>query len=355
MRKRILYILFGVSVFVFVKAQDIHFSQFNEHPALINPALTATNGKYRAYLGYKNQWRTVSTPYKTYGASFEFQPVDGPWKKSKRKLAKNYREQNIGRLGMGLSVYRDKAGDGDMGLTQVNLSVATFVPTGHWSYLSFGIQGSSASRRSNAANFIYPNQYNGSGYDAGMNSGENVTGDKFKYADFSAGMLWSYSYVEKNFANSKQIKFRLGGSAYHLTQPDLQTIGNRAEKLLMKYVAHGDMVFSLGKSQVALAPSFLVQVQGPSSELIVGSLLKYYVTNGTKFTGKAKSTCLNFGVFYRTEDAVILNFAILYQEQYSFGLSYDLNISPLREASRVRGGLEFALRITPQEDYLFRK
>lgn len=353
--KKYIYIVIGLCFFVGLNAQDIHFSQFNEHPALINPALTATNGKYRAYMAYKNQWRTVSTPYKTYGASFEFQPVDGPWKKSKRKLAKSYREQNIGRLGLGLSVYKDKAGDGEMGLTQVNLSVATYVPTGHWSFLSFGVQGSSASRITNSANFIYPNQYSGSGYDAGLNSGEDVPSDKYRYTDFSAGLLWSYGYVEKGFSNNKQLRAKLGASAYHITQPDLRTIGNKAEVLLMKYVAHGDMVFSLGKSQVALAPSFLVQLQGPSTEIIVGSFLKYYATNGTKFTGKAKSTCLNFGVFYRYEDALILNFMLQYQEQYSLGLSYDLNLSPLREASKVRGGLELALRITPQEDYLFRK
>ena len=54
-----------------IKAQDLHFSQFNENPSLINPALTGANSVMRASAVYRDQWRTVTVPYKTYGVSFE--------------------------------------------------------------------------------------------------------------------------------------------------------------------------------------------------------------------------------------------------------------------------------------------
>ena len=38
-------------------AQDFHFSQYNENPALVNPALTGATSALRASLVYKDQWR----------------------------------------------------------------------------------------------------------------------------------------------------------------------------------------------------------------------------------------------------------------------------------------------------------
>jgi len=39
-------------------AQDVHFSQSNMTPLLVNPALTGVyGGTHRAFLNYKNQWR----------------------------------------------------------------------------------------------------------------------------------------------------------------------------------------------------------------------------------------------------------------------------------------------------------
>ena len=52
-------------------AQDIHFSQYNETPSLLNPALTGTQYVIAASAIYKDQWRSVTVPYKTFGASYE--------------------------------------------------------------------------------------------------------------------------------------------------------------------------------------------------------------------------------------------------------------------------------------------
>jgi type IX secretion system PorP/SprF family membrane protein len=337
-----------------LKAQDMHFSQFNEHPSLMNPALAGAGRNYRASLANKTQWKKVSTPYKSFGVSLDGKILSGSWKRAD-DLPKKHREQNIGRLGAGLSIYRDKAGDGDMGLTQSNLSLATFLPTGHWSFISVGLQASLALRRMDATSLVFPNQYNGTGYDADMNSGENIPFDRYRYFDFAAGALWSYGYVEKKFLSSSERRARFGAAAYHITQPNLRVIGRTSEKLFMKLVVHGDMLFSLRNSYLALAPSFLFQMQGPSKEILVGGMLKYYTSTNTHFTGMKKSTCLNYGLYYRSQDAIMLQFLLEYEEQYAIGLSYDLNISPLHKASRYRGGLEFTLRITPQEEFLYQK
>ena len=53
------------------KAQDIHFSQFNETPVLLNPAMSCTAFDTRIIANYKNQWASVSSPFQTYGISIE--------------------------------------------------------------------------------------------------------------------------------------------------------------------------------------------------------------------------------------------------------------------------------------------
>ena len=79
------------------KAQDIHFSQFNETPVILNPALSCTAYDTRVIANYKNQWASVSSPYLTYGLSLE--------KTLKHlKLKKSY-------VGTSFTIYNDKAGD----------------------------------------------------------------------------------------------------------------------------------------------------------------------------------------------------------------------------------------------------
>ena len=49
-----------------VFAQDIHFSQFNQAPARLNPALTGQFvGGYRIAGIYRSQWASVTVPYST--------------------------------------------------------------------------------------------------------------------------------------------------------------------------------------------------------------------------------------------------------------------------------------------------
>ena len=90
-------------------------------------------------------------------------------------------------------------------------------------------------------------------------------------------------------------------------------------------------------------------------EIVAGMTVKYFTTESTKFTGVKKTTAWDFGLFYRNTDAIITQIMLEYEEQYAFGFSYDINISSLRHASRYRGGPEFVIRITPQDDYLFQR
>ena len=54
--------------------QDPHFSQFYSSPLTLNPAMTGVfAGETRMAMTYRNQWRTVSTPFTTATVACDFQ------------------------------------------------------------------------------------------------------------------------------------------------------------------------------------------------------------------------------------------------------------------------------------------
>ena len=52
--------------------QDIHFSQFARSPMNLNPGMSGRfEGDWRLVANSRQQWRSVSNPYRTFGGSFD--------------------------------------------------------------------------------------------------------------------------------------------------------------------------------------------------------------------------------------------------------------------------------------------
>ena len=188
-----------MSLFNFLQSQDFHYSQFNENPSLVNPALVGSSHVFRASLVYKDQWRSVTTPYSTFGVSIDAKIKPRNWEKVDAKRGMIFKKASSRTAG-GLSVYNDLAGDGRLGTLQVNLSYAMSFPLTNLSSLTFGLQGSLVQRKVDNSKIIYSVQYNGSGYDINLPSGEPYARQSFLYPDFGGGALWSYGHNEKSIA-----------------------------------------------------------------------------------------------------------------------------------------------------------
>ena len=52
-------------------AQDLHFSQVDQIPLLVNPALTGSEAQIRAGINYRNQWKSLASPFQTMAAGFD--------------------------------------------------------------------------------------------------------------------------------------------------------------------------------------------------------------------------------------------------------------------------------------------
>ena len=340
----IVFLLFTILLCTFKKevinAQDIHFSQYQQTPQLINPALTGALSVLRATLIYKNQWGSVTSPYKTLGVSIENRFKA---KQKKGEALPTNDEVPFRRFAAGLSFYSDKAGDGNMGLTQANLSFATFVPTTENSSLSAGLQVSLIQRSVNFTKLMFSDQYNGTSYDAGLSNGESASSQNFTYPDIGGGLNWNYGFSESLRESESKLKANIGASVYHINKPKLEYLYGSTEKLDMKFIMHADFLIGLSQPNLALAPSVIYTLQGPSRELIVGMMLKYYLIQGPRYYGVKASSALGFGITYRNKDAAIASLLFEYGH-YGIGCSYDLNISKLNSASRLKGGPEVFLR-----------
>jgi type IX secretion system PorP/SprF family membrane protein len=307
------------------KAQDIHFSQFSSSPLTLNPGHTgAFDGDFRAAINFKDQWKTIANPYRTLAFS-----VDAPILKD---------VITDGAISAGLGILSDKAGDLDVGTTQLNLFVAANKSLDKQNNISIGISGGFAqwaiggdAEKQQWDSEYDPNSVSGySNNNIGSASLEN-----FSYGDFSTGILWNYI---------GDIKAHAGLSLFHLNKPNMSFV-NKTEQLNAKMAFHGGAEIYVKDETVSVLPQLLFLKQGPQTEFNIGGLVKYRLREGSRYTGEIEETAIYLGGWYRFADAFIINARFDYM-QFALGVSYDINISNINVATASQGGLEISLLFT---------
>jgi hypothetical protein len=84
-------------------------------------------------------------------------------------------------------------------------------------------------------------------------------------------------------------------------------------------------------------------IQGGHHEITAGMMFKYLMQDASKYTGRKKPSAFALGGYYRFADAFVV--ATRYEfSNFSIGMSYDINMSDLKTASRSKGGFEVSLR-----------
>lgn len=323
--------------------QDIHLSQFYMNPLAMNPANAgAERNELQAILNYKDQWRSVASPYKTLAVSCDKRI-------QKKKNAVDF-------WAAGINFFNDKAGDINMKLFQANLSAAyhIYLSRKKYSSLGMGLQTGFAQRSISYDAVTWGNQYDGNSYNPSLPSGEPAGSTSFMYGDFlGAGVLYSYNNTSGKFkvTDNHDSKFNLGFSVFHITQPKYSYYES-GEKLHIKYVLHGNALISIRNTNIAFAPGFMYFRQGPAQEIYPGTLIRYKLRQASKYTGFYKSTAISVGAFLRMKDAIAP--VVLFEHSgYAVGISYDVNISDLKVASTGRGGFEISLKYQAATQHLY--
>jgi type IX secretion system PorP/SprF family membrane protein len=324
-----------------VRSQDIHFSQLQESPLHVNPANTGFfNGYFRAIGNYRNQWASMGNPYNTMGLS-----VDGGLFRNKKKSAF---------LGLGLTFFSDKAGAAKISNNQINLFVSGIVKVSSKAALSAGVYGGASFNNANYSALTYGTQYNGVELDPNLPSQESVNFRRYTTNDIGAGV--AYEYMTSTVHNDRDDIFsvRFGAAVYHLNEPRLEFGTGYGYRMPQRFSYFATARIDVPNSKLTLAPHVVIFTQGPASEYNFGTFIKYRFKEGTKVTGEKVENSIGIGAYYRMNDALIPQILVDMGE-YAIGISYDVNISNYKKASRTVGGFEISLRYNKLADALFKK
>ncbi len=332
---RIICALFFVPFML--NAQDIHFSQFYMSPMTLNPALAGNTHDIQANANYKNQWGSVTSPYKTIAVS-----VDG-------RLTKKDNAKSGFWVGA-LNFYNDKAGDASLGTTQLNATCGYYITTSEKSALGVAFQGGFANRSINPGVLTWGNQYNGYSLDPTLPSMEPAETNSVFYWDLGGGINFSFQENERYMTGNDQFKFDLGFAFFHVPRPEYSFYGGE-EKLNMKFSAYWQALIGIANTNLSIVPGFFYYRQSPAKEVFMGTSFKYLLVESSRVTGLVKGSALNLGAYYRTSDAIVAT--LLYEwNKYSIGISYDFNVSDLKDASSGKGGIEISLRFRSPNPFL---
>jgi len=307
--------------------QDILFSQPNEAPILLNPANAGSQYDLRAVANYREQWRSITSPYRTIAAS-----VDS------KVLSKS---QSGSSLGVGLSFFDDVAGEGNLTTNQVNLCISGKVHLSSSQNLSAGIYGGIVQRRISTNDFIWGNQYNGLDFDKTLASNESFSNQNYINGDYGTGIQWSYGKGASTLSSNDKFGAQAGFAVFHVNSPHTGFY-EVADDLFMRYVFHLSGAYEIKNTNMQIAPLFLFEKQGPAQLIYAGSYIKYSLQKASKYTGYLDSRTIGIGGFFRGGDAAVIA-AKCELGQFAFGLSYDINISSLSNVSSGRGGFEISL------------
>mgnify|MGYP002528469793 CR=1 FL=1 len=95
-------------------------------------------------------------------------------------------------------------------------------------------------------------------------------------------------------------------------------------------------------------------LQGPSKEILLGTIIRYRIQESSHFTGYFAEQAIAIGGHYRWKDAFIPS--VWYEvSNFAIGISYDMNVSSLRTASNLRGGMEISLRFMNPNPFTYKR
>lgn len=299
-------------------AQDINFSQFYDLPLLRNPALAGIfTGDVRITAAYRNQWQSVTVPYKTFGMGLEYKKPVG-------------KSGDFITLGMQLS--NDIAGDSRLSRIQVFpvFNYHKLLNENKDTYLSAGFMVGPVFQRFDPSKLSFDDQFQNGTYSPANPTRQTFSNTSLTFFDAAAGLCFSSSAGDN-------AHYYVGVGMFHLTSPKIAFQAQNDVVLNRKFVVNAGLSAPLGyDDRIVVYADYFMQGgnrQGQGGALFTHDFIQYDATSKVSISG---------GVFYRWNDAIIP--VIRYDYMHlGFGFAYDVNMSKLKTASQYRGGYELTL------------
>lgn len=316
-KRRIVIACFTSLCWLTGRAQDFTFSQFYEQPLLRNPALAGIfTGDLRVSMAYRDQWGSVTVPYRTASLSIEHKIPVG----SKNDI-----------LAIASQMSLDVAGDLSLKRTQF-LPAINFhksLSEEHDTYLSFAFMGGPVSSQFDPSKMKLGDQYQNGGYDPSNPTAQPITRSGYSYWDLSTGISFSTAFHDKT-------RFYFAAGLSHVTNPTIRSVTGSTEGFLKPRLSL-NMGINAPSGERGRLTAFVDYFTQNNSRQLLGGVL--YGMSIREYDDNKEPDLLYIGSFLRWGDAFIPTIKMEF-EHFSVGVSYDVNISKLKVASNWRGGLE---------------
>ncbi len=313
----LLMLILGRAVF----AQDAQFSQFYANPLYLSPSFSGSTDGTRAVLNFRDQWPGIPGAFVSYSASVDHY----------------FARQNSG---VGLMVFRDQAGSGQLALTSVIASYAYKMRFNRkWTVLP-GLNLSYNVRSLDFYKLRFPDQMHIDGNTSV--SKEMPSLEKVNYPDATFSVL-VYNY------------FYWGGIAIeHLFTPN-QSLINGVSRVPIKVRLYGGRKFVYSNvnrwNEESIKLAFSYKAQGKYDQLDLGA----YWSKGSFVVGLWYRGIPLFKSYERghfNHDAFVILAGYKYKT-LSFGYSYDITIS--RIFANTKGSHEVSLIYEFNQDQRIRR
>jgi type IX secretion system PorP/SprF family membrane protein len=298
-----------------ITAQNVHFSQMYNNPLRMNPARAGVfNGHIRGAALYRQQWSAVPVPYQTLSAGVD-------WKG--RQKGKNG-------LAFAALLEHDKAGDGGLRWTKMGGLLCVHHQIGVNLSLSAGFGTEFAQRNINIEALTFQKQWNGDVFDANLSNGENMNRTSGVFPLLSGGINLHYASQETRSS------LNVGFGTFHLNRPNVGFRQDDPDHLPIRWALLTDGFIQL-REQTDLLYFGTGQLMARASEWVAGGGIRQILAAQP---GHYLDVQMSIGL--RWKDAVIPALQITWND-WTVGLSYDVNTSPFQIATARRGGPEVAL------------
>jgi type IX secretion system PorP/SprF family membrane protein len=293
-------------------AQGLQFSQLHGMPMLTSVANTGlmTEDDYRINVQYRNQWGAVPVPFNTFAVA-----VDG-------QALRNSRVSNW--LGFGAVVFSDRAGEGGLSMTRIQLNAAYHLSLGKRQLLSVGLGAANISRRVNISQLVFDAQWDGFAFDPNTPNLEPNQGGRASYLDLSTGV--NYIYFPNKYS---YVKGSVG--VEHLNHP-VESVFRSGNVVKPRTHAIVDVGMLL-ENGMLFNPSVYFTTQQQSWQAMIGANMTIPL-----FDNKDSENVI-IGLYHRVRDAVVIMAGYEYK-QLRFTASYDYTVSDIGQYINHNGAFE---------------
>jgi type IX secretion system PorP/SprF family membrane protein len=298
-------------------AQDPNFSQFFASPLTMNPAMTGKfDGQFRVAGNYRNQWPTINQAYTTSTVSFD------------AGILKN-RISELDQFGIGFMGFTDRSGNNVLQYNYLSISTAYHkaLDENGDNQLGAGFQATYSTKRLDPSSLQFEDMLRSDGF-TGITS-ETFHGTKLNlsYFDVNAGLLF-------NGTTNGYNNIYAGISMYHINR-SVETFNEGEFRLAPRATIQLGGSLPMGEHAFHFSANHSRQAKALNTMLGGAYAMRMNADDD-------KPTNLYLGSWYRVGDAIIPYVGLEFGE-FLFGATYDVNISSLKPASNMRGGVEISL------------